>query len=153
MGATGVALVVFAPGYDAMTWLSWVWPPVVAAMAVWMFVQVRRSVTGAGRWMLLPVVAVLGLASVGATYENIAERSDQGTYPAPGDELPGQRPPDAPGLPRPRRPHRRALQRHGRDLRHLGQDRRPGRPDHPGLRLRPPRTGLERRDHRTPKTE
>ena len=84
MGATGVALVVFAPGYDVMTWLSWVWPPVVAVMAVWMFVQVRRSVTGAGRWMLLPVVAVLGLASIGATYENIAERSDRGTYPAPG---------------------------------------------------------------------
>ena len=50
-----------------------------------MFVQVRRSVTGAGRWMLLPVVAVLGLASVGTTYENIAERSDQGTYAAPGE--------------------------------------------------------------------
>jgi pimeloyl-ACP methyl ester carboxylesterase len=67
-----------------MTGLSWVWPPVVAAMAVWMLVQVRRSVTGAGRWMLIPVVAVLGLASVSATYENIAERSDQGTYPATG---------------------------------------------------------------------
>lgn len=85
MGATGVALVAFAPEYDAMTWLSWVWPPIVAAMTVWMLVQVRRSVTGVGRWMLLPVVAVLGLASVGATYENIAERSDRGTYPAPGE--------------------------------------------------------------------
>ena len=84
MGATGVALVVFTPGYDAMTRLSWVWPPVVLAMAVWMFVQVRRSVTGAGRWMLIPVVAVLGLASVGTTYENIAESRDQGTYAAPG---------------------------------------------------------------------
>jgi len=84
MGATGVTLVASAPGYDAMSRLSWVWPPVVLAMAVWMFVQVRRSVTGAGGWMLLPVVAVLGLASIGATYENIAERSDQGTYPAPG---------------------------------------------------------------------
>jgi pimeloyl-ACP methyl ester carboxylesterase len=84
MGATGVALLVFAPGYDAMTWLSWVWPPVVLAMGVWMFVQVRRSVAGTGRWMLIPVVVVLGLASLGTTYENIAERSDQGTYPAPG---------------------------------------------------------------------
>jgi pimeloyl-ACP methyl ester carboxylesterase len=84
MGLTGIALVVFAPGYDAMTALGWVWPPVVLAMAVWMFIQARRSVTGVGRWMLLPVVAVLGLASVGATYENIAERSDRGTYPAPG---------------------------------------------------------------------
>jgi len=85
MGATGLALVALTPGYDAMTWLSWVWPPVVLAMAVWMFVQVRRSVTGPGRWMLLPVVTVLGLASVGATFENLAERSDQGTYPAPGE--------------------------------------------------------------------
>jgi pimeloyl-ACP methyl ester carboxylesterase len=84
MGATGVALLVFAPGYDSMTWLSWVWPPVVLVMAVWMFVQVRRSVTGAGRRMLIPVVAILGLASLGTTYENIVERSDQGTYPAPG---------------------------------------------------------------------
>ncbi len=84
MGATGVALVVFTPGYDAMTRLSWAWPPVVLAGAVWMFVQVRRSVTGAGRWLLLPVVAVLGLASVSTAYENIAERSDQGSYAAPG---------------------------------------------------------------------
>lgn len=84
MGATGVALLVFRPGYDAMTWLNWVWPPVVLAMTVWMFVQVRRSATGAGRRMLIPVVAVLGLASLGATYENMAERADQGTYAAPG---------------------------------------------------------------------
>jgi pimeloyl-ACP methyl ester carboxylesterase len=84
MGTTGLALLAFTPGDDAMTRLSWVWPPVVLAMAVWMFVQVRRSVTGAGRWMLLPVVVALGLMSVGTTYENIAERSDQGTYTAPG---------------------------------------------------------------------
>jgi pimeloyl-ACP methyl ester carboxylesterase len=84
MGASGVALVALRPGPDAMTWMSWAWPPVVGAMAVWLLVQVRRSVTGAGRWMLLPVVAVLGLASLGTTYENIAERSDRGTYPAPG---------------------------------------------------------------------
>ena len=85
MATVGVALIVFAPAYDAMTSLSWVWPPVVLAMAVWMFVRVRRAVTGAGRRMLIPVVAVLGLASLGTTYENIAEHSDQRTYPAPGN--------------------------------------------------------------------
>ena len=85
MGATGVALLALAPGYDTMTRLSWVWPPLVAVMAGWIFVRVRRSLTRAGRWMLLPVAVVLALASVGATYENIAERSDQGTYPAPGE--------------------------------------------------------------------
>ena len=87
MGATGTALLAFAPGYEAMTWVSWVWPPFVLAGSVWMFVQIRRSVTGAGRWMLIPVVVVLGLASVGTTYENLAERSDQGAYPAPGESF------------------------------------------------------------------
>jgi pimeloyl-ACP methyl ester carboxylesterase len=84
LGSTGVALVLFDPGYDAMTRLSWVWPPVVLAMAAWMFVQVRRSITGAGSWLLIPVVALLGLASVGTTFENIAESHDRGTYAAPG---------------------------------------------------------------------
>ncbi len=84
MGFTGLALLAFTPGYEAMTRLGWVWPPLVLAMSVWTFVQIRRNLTGAGRWMLIPVVTVLGLASVGATYENFAERSDQGTYAAPG---------------------------------------------------------------------
>ena len=84
LGATGIALLVFTPGYDAMTRLSWVWPPLVTAMTVWMFVQVRRAVTGPGRWMLIPVVVVQALASVGATYENISLRSDQALVTAPG---------------------------------------------------------------------
>ena len=75
MGATGVVLLVSGPGYDAITWLSWAWPPVVLAMAVWMSIQVRRCVPGAGRWLIIPVVAVLGIASIGTAYENIAERS------------------------------------------------------------------------------
>ena len=84
MGATGLALLAFTPGNDAMTRLSWVWPPVVLALAVWMFVQMRRSLPGRGRWLLTPVIAVLALASVGATYENITLARDQDTYAAPG---------------------------------------------------------------------
>ena len=37
--------------------------------------------------MLIPVVAVLGLASVGATFENIAERSDQRHLRRPRQDL------------------------------------------------------------------
>ena len=84
MGATGLSLLVFAPGYDTITWLSWVWPPVVLVLAAWMFVQVLRSVTGAGRWLLIPVVVVLALACVGATLEDFALRRDDGSFPAPG---------------------------------------------------------------------
>ena len=74
MGASGLALLAFTPGYDAMSWLSWVWPPVVLALAVWMFVQMRRSLTGVGRWLLTPVIAVLVLAAVGASVPELLRR-------------------------------------------------------------------------------
>jgi pimeloyl-ACP methyl ester carboxylesterase len=85
MGASGVGLMVFTPENDAMTRLSWVWPPLVLTMAVWMFVQMRRTLPGRGRWLLSPVAAVLALAAVGATYENVTLADDQDTYAAPGE--------------------------------------------------------------------
>ncbi len=84
MGTSGLALLVFTPGYDAMAGLSWAWPPVMLTLVVWMFVQMRRSMSGAGRWMLTPVIAVLALASVGATYQNMATAHDQDAFAAPG---------------------------------------------------------------------
>ena len=82
MGATGLALVALAPQNDAMTALNWVWPPVVLALAAWMFLQMRRNLSGRSRWLLTPVIAVMALASVGATYENATH--DQHTHAAPG---------------------------------------------------------------------
>jgi len=84
MSSVGIALVAFRPGDDAMTALSLVWPPVVLGLAVWVFVQMRRSLPGRGRWLLTPVVGVLALSSVGAIYENIALSGDLDTYAAPG---------------------------------------------------------------------
>ena len=85
MGATGLALLAFTPENDAMTWLSWVWPPVVLALAgVDVRADARALLPGRGRWLLTPVIAVLALASVGATYENISLTRDQDTYAAPG---------------------------------------------------------------------
>lgn len=84
MGVTGLALLTLTPGDDAMARLTWLWPPVVLALAVWMFVQIRRSLPRSGRWLLTPVVAVLALGSLGATYENVTLAHDQDTYAAPG---------------------------------------------------------------------
>ena len=84
MGATGLALLTFTPENDNMTQLNWVWPPAVLALTGWMFVQMHRSLPGRGRWLLTPVIAVLALASLGATYENITLTHDQNTYAAPG---------------------------------------------------------------------
>src|SRR5215213_2843058 len=63
MSATGAALVVLHPGNQTMTALNWVWPPLMAALAAWIFVQVRRSVTGKSRWVLFPVISVLVLSN------------------------------------------------------------------------------------------
>ena len=84
MAAAGLALVVLAPGYAALGVLSWLWPPVVVALAAWMFAQVRRTVTGRGRWLLLPVIVALGLSAVGALAEDVARVTDPSPSAAPG---------------------------------------------------------------------
>ena len=84
MTLSGLGLLVTTPGDAALERISWVWPPVVLALAVWMFTRIRRSLVGRGRWLLTPVVVLLGVTSVGATYENVSLVRDEGTYAAPG---------------------------------------------------------------------
>ena len=43
LGIIGLGLMVFQPGPAAMDLLSWIWPPALAILAVWMFMQVRRQ--------------------------------------------------------------------------------------------------------------
>ena len=66
LGITGLVLMVFQPGPAAMDLLSWIWPPALAVLAVWMILQVRRNLRGRGRWLVLPVIVVLLLVAVGA---------------------------------------------------------------------------------------
>jgi pimeloyl-ACP methyl ester carboxylesterase len=84
MGGTGLGLVVCTPGYGAMATMSWVWPAPMLAVAVFVWVRARRDLPGRARWMLGPVVAVMALAPVAATYENVSVVRDQHTYTAPG---------------------------------------------------------------------
>ncbi len=84
MGVTGAVLVTSNPGDQTLTVATWVWPPLMLALAGWMILQVRRSVTGKARWVLTPVVAVLVLASIGALYGNVAVVRDRAEFPAPG---------------------------------------------------------------------
>jgi pimeloyl-ACP methyl ester carboxylesterase len=83
MGATGAALMILTPGNETMAALTWVWPPLLLALTGWMFLQVRRSVTGRARWAIAPVLAVLTLASLGGVYGDLVGADDPG-YPAPG---------------------------------------------------------------------
>jgi pimeloyl-ACP methyl ester carboxylesterase len=56
----------------------------MVVLAGWMFVQMRRSVTAKARWVLTGVIAVLVLASIAATYHNIATTGDELDDAAPG---------------------------------------------------------------------
>jgi pimeloyl-ACP methyl ester carboxylesterase len=67
-----------------MTVLGWIWPAPVLALAVYVGVRARRDVPRRGRWMLAPVVAVLALAPVAATYENVTVARDQHVTTGPG---------------------------------------------------------------------
>jgi pimeloyl-ACP methyl ester carboxylesterase len=84
MTATGLGLMIFAPGNAGLSLLSWVWPPLMLALAIWITVQVRHALDRGGRWLLLPVAAVLVISAVGASYENLAQHHDQQIYTAPG---------------------------------------------------------------------
>src|SRR5829696_522279 len=64
---------------------SWVWPPVLFGLVVWMFLRVRRQVRSRiGRWLLYPVLAVLMVAAVGGGYQTVRESLEARAYPPPG---------------------------------------------------------------------
>jgi hypothetical protein len=51
-----------------------------------MFLRVRRQLRSSrsARWLLYPVLAALGIASVGGGYETVSESLDARAYPMPG---------------------------------------------------------------------
>jgi pimeloyl-ACP methyl ester carboxylesterase len=81
---TGLVLVVLQPGPVLMDGASWVWPVALAALAIWMFVEMRRHLRGRGRWLVGGLIAVLlliavagGLATVGTATTPHATGSGQ----------------------------------------------------------------------------
>ena len=82
MGVSGLLLLVFGDRVRGL--LTWVWPPALLAVVIWMGVRVRRQLQGRSRWLLYPVTMVLVLASVGGAYETVGEAVDARAYPMPG---------------------------------------------------------------------
>ncbi len=84
-GLAGAALLLFAPGNDALERTGWVWPPVVLAVAAWSAVRARRSLpTRARAWLLYPVLALLALAALGGGYQTVWAAQDRGVPAMPG---------------------------------------------------------------------
>jgi pimeloyl-ACP methyl ester carboxylesterase len=83
MGLSGLLLVAFGSSVHGV--LTWVWPPAVLALVIWMLVRARQQLRSPSRrWLLYPVLAVLALASVGGCYQTVREAVDAGAYPMPG---------------------------------------------------------------------
>jgi pimeloyl-ACP methyl ester carboxylesterase len=83
MGLGGLLLLVFGSSVHGV--LDWVWPPALLALVIWMAVRVHRQLrSGAGRWLLYPVLALLGLAAVGGAYATLGAAADARAYPMPG---------------------------------------------------------------------
>jgi pimeloyl-ACP methyl ester carboxylesterase len=83
MGLSGLLLVSF--GSSAQEVLSWVWPPSLLALVIWMSVRARRQLRSRSRrWLIYPVIAMMTLAAVGGGYETVREAADAAAYPMAG---------------------------------------------------------------------
>lgn len=86
MGLSGLLLLAFGPSADGV--LSWVWPPALLGLVVWMVVGARRQLHNRSRsWLLYPVCAILALAGIGGGYETVREAADAKAYPMPGRSI------------------------------------------------------------------
>ena len=83
MGVSGLLLVVF--GSPVREGLTWVWPPALLALVVWMLRRTRRGLPNrGGRVQLYVVFGVLALAAVGGGYQAVGEATDPDAVPATG---------------------------------------------------------------------
>ena len=87
LGIIGLGLIVFQPGPAAMDLLSWIWPPALAVLAVWMFMQVRRNLHGRGRWLVVPVIATLLLIAVGGAFATVSAATGRTAQSASGQMI------------------------------------------------------------------
>jgi pimeloyl-ACP methyl ester carboxylesterase len=74
LGVLGLALLILKPGDQALSWMGWFWPLLLAVLIAWSVRGARRSLHNWSRRALLyPAFAVLGLIALGGTFETVAE--------------------------------------------------------------------------------
>ena len=79
MGLGGVLLLAF--GSPMREWLSWVWPPALLGLVVWMVVQVRRDMgSRGGRIQLYIVFTIMALSAVGGGWQTVSEATETNGY-------------------------------------------------------------------------
>jgi pimeloyl-ACP methyl ester carboxylesterase len=84
MGLSGLVLVAFGSSVHQI--LTWVWPPALLALVIWIVVRARRQLRRPSRrWLLYPVLAVLVLVAFGGGAETVRAAAD-----ATAEAMPGQ---------------------------------------------------------------
>jgi pimeloyl-ACP methyl ester carboxylesterase len=84
LAAFGLALLAFQPGPAVMDVLGWLWPPAIAALAVWMLAQVRRQLHGRGSWLVTPVIGGLFALALGGGLTTVSGAVSASDPAAPG---------------------------------------------------------------------
>ncbi len=83
MGVGGLLLVAF--GSPVREALSWVWPPALFLLVIWMLHRTRRDMRSrSGRVQLYLVFAILASSAIGGGYETVREATDSNAMPATG---------------------------------------------------------------------
>jgi len=85
LGLIGLGLIAIQPDPAAMDLLSWIWPPALAALTIWMIMQVRRHLIGRGRWLLVPVIATLLVFAIGGGLTTVSGATGAGPSAASGE--------------------------------------------------------------------
>ena len=84
LGVAGAGLLAFAPGDDGLTAAAWIWPPALLALVAWSTRRMRADVPGRSRWLLYPLLAVLGATAIGALGNNITSQVEGNAMAMPG---------------------------------------------------------------------
>jgi pimeloyl-ACP methyl ester carboxylesterase len=83
MGGGGLLLLAF--GSPAREVLSWVWPPALLALVVWMAIRVHRGMRSrGGRVQLYAVFTILALGAVGGGWQTVSAATESNPYLASG---------------------------------------------------------------------
>ncbi|MGM7774441.1 alpha/beta fold hydrolase [Arthrobacter sp. KNU-44] len=83
MGTSGVLLVLFGTPVDEV--LSWVWPPALLVLVIWIFFRARKQLRSRSRgWLVYPLLALLALTSIGGAYQTLGAAADARAFPMPG---------------------------------------------------------------------
>jgi pimeloyl-ACP methyl ester carboxylesterase len=67
---------------------GWLWPPALLALVVWMTPRVRRQLPGrTRRWILSPLLVVMGAAAIGGAAETALEQAESSSPSTAGGRL------------------------------------------------------------------